>query len=78
VTMDQVLHIASEVGLDPKRLETDMENPEWVMVIERNRALARDLGIGGTPAFVIGNEFVPGMMDLNAMKELVARVRNAK
>ena len=78
VTMDQVLHIASEVGLDPKRLETDMENPEWVTVIERNRALARDLGIGGTPAFVIGNEFVPGMMDLNAMKELVARVRNAK
>jgi protein-disulfide isomerase len=78
VTKDQILHIASEVGLDPKRLETDMENPEWVSIIERNRALAKELGIGGTPAFVVGNELVPGAMDLAALKDLVAQRRAPK
>ena len=75
VTKEVVLRIAGEVGLDPQRLETDMENPEWVTIIERNRALAKELGIGGTPAFVVGNELVPGTMDLNGLKELVSRVR---
>lgn len=75
VTKDQVLHIASEVGLDPKRLETDMENPEWVTIIERNRSLAKELGITGTPAFIVGTELYPGAMDLAVLKELVGRSR---
>ncbi|HEY3196675.1 MAG TPA: DsbA family protein [Nitrospirales bacterium] len=78
LSQEKVLKIAAEVGLDATKIQADMANPDYEAVIERNRALARGLGIGGTPAFVIGNEFVPGTMDLNAMKELVARVRNAK
>ena len=78
LSQEKVLKIAAEVGLDATKIQADMANPDYEAVIERNRALARGLGIGGTPAFVIGNEFVPGTMDLSAMKELVARVRNAK
>ena len=44
MTKEQVLHIATEVGLDTKRLETDMANPEWQTVIDRN-LLAKELGI---------------------------------
>jgi protein-disulfide isomerase len=75
LTKEQILHIATEVGLDMKRLETDMENPEWTMVIDRNRALARELGIGGTPAFIVGNELYPGAMELAVLKDLIARTR---
>jgi protein-disulfide isomerase len=73
MTKEQVLHIASDVGLDAKKLEADMNNPEWTTVIERNKALAKELGITGTPAFVVGNELYPGAMDLAALKELVGR-----
>jgi protein-disulfide isomerase len=52
-----------------------MDNPEWLTIIEHNRALAKDLGITGTPAFVVGNEIGPGAMDLRALKDLVARAR---
>ena len=52
-----MLRVATEVGLDPKRLEADMANPEWQTVIDRNRALAKDLGINGTPGFIVGTEF---------------------
>jgi protein-disulfide isomerase len=73
MTKEEVLHIAAEVGLDAKRLEADMANPEWQTVIDRNRALAKDLGITGTPGFVVGNAIYPGALDLSALKDLVAR-----
>jgi len=73
ITKDLILSIAGEVGLDTKRLETDMANPEWQTVIDRNRALARDLGISGTPGFIVGTELVPGALDVNGLKELIAR-----
>ncbi|MBH0180364.1 MAG: thioredoxin domain-containing protein [Nitrospira sp.] len=67
------MKIAIAVGLDTKRLEADMANPQWQTVIEKNRALAQELGISGTPGFIVGNELVPGALDLNGLKELIAR-----
>jgi protein-disulfide isomerase len=55
-----------------------MANPEWQTIIDRNRALARDLGISGTPGFIVGTEFVPGALDVNELKELVARAQPGK
>lgn len=73
MTKDTILAVAGEVGLDAKRLEAEMANPEWNTIIERNRALAKDLGISGTPGFIVGKELVPGALDLNGLKELIAR-----
>lgn len=73
MTKEEILKIAVGVGLDAKRLEADMANPQWQAVIEKNRALAQDLGISGTPGFIVGNELVPGMLDLNGLKELIVR-----
>jgi protein-disulfide isomerase len=67
--------LATELGLDAARLRADMERPEIAAQIERNRALARELGIRGTPAFVIGTEIVPGAIDLATMRSLVAKAR---
>jgi len=73
MTKDTILAIAGEVGLDVKRLDADMANPEWQSVIDRNRALAKDLGINGTPGFIVGTELVPGALDVNGLKDLIAR-----
>jgi protein-disulfide isomerase len=78
LTKDEVLRIAGEVGLDAKRLEADMAKPEWQTVIDRNRALARDLGISGTPGFIVGTELVPGALDVKGLKDLIARSGSAK
>jgi len=75
IAKDELLRLAGDVGLDTKRLETDMANPEWNTIIERNRALAKDLGISGTPGFIAGSELQPGALDLNGLKDLVARAR---
>jgi len=77
LTREAILKIAGEVGLDISRLDSDMNKPEWSTVIERNRALAQELGITGTPAFVVGQELHVGVLDLPTLKELVARARPA-
>jgi protein-disulfide isomerase len=78
MTKETILKTAVGVGLDVKRLETDMANPQWQAVIDKNRALARELGISGTPGFIVGNELVPGWLDLNGLKELIARAGQGK
>ena len=78
ITKDSILSIAGEVGLDATRLEIDMAHPEWQTVIDRNRALARDLGINGTPGFIVGTELVPGALDVNGLKALIARAGTGK
>ena len=78
MTKEAILKIAVNVGLDAKRLEADMTNPKWQAVIAKNRTLAHELGISGTPGFIVGNELVPGALDLNGLKELIARAGHGR
>ncbi len=78
MSKESILKIAVKVGLDMKRLEADMANPKWQTVIDKNRALAHELGISGTPGFIVGHELVPGWLDLNGLKELIARAGHGK
>ncbi len=78
MTKGAILKIAVHVGLDAKRLEADMADPKWQAAIERNRVLANDLGISGTPGFIVGTELIPGALDLNGLKELIARAGHGR
>ena len=78
LTRETVFMIAGEIGLDTERLNRDMQAPPIQATIERNRTLARELGINGTPGFIVGTELVPGALDLNDLKNLVGRVRKEK
>ena len=40
-------------------------------MIDRYRALAKDLGLIGTPGFTVGTELAPGALDMNGLKELI-------
>ena len=78
LTQETVFAIAKQVGLDPDQLNKDMQNPTIRTIIEHNRALARELGINGTPGFIVGNELVPGALDLKDLQNLVRQVRQEK
>ena len=75
LTQETILAMATAVGLDTEKLRRDMESPSIQTTIERNRALARELGINGTPGFIIGTELVPGALDLKDLKNLIKQVR---
>jgi len=77
LTEQKTLTLAAGVGLDVKTLIEGMADPEIDRVLEKNMALARALAINGTPAFVIGEDLIPGAIDLQALKGLVAKARNS-
>ena len=72
---DVVFQTALEVGLDLDTLKVDMASPETEKTIRDATALARTLGIKGTPAFVIGREVLPGAVSLDTLVEQIAAAR---
>ena len=70
-----VLRIAREVGLDADKLMADMFSSDVTEVIRDNYLLAEALGIGGTPAFVIGDQLIPGAIDEQRFAELIQEAR---
>jgi protein-disulfide isomerase len=72
---DRIMDIASSVGIDVAQLQKDMDDPKLKEIIDRNMALATALGVRGTPAFVIGKQFVPGAVDADTLKQLIEEAR---
>ena len=72
---DKIFEIATGVGLDRALLQKDMNDPKLKEIIDRNMMLASQLGVRGTPAFVIGKQFVPGAIDAAALRQLIAEAR---
>jgi protein-disulfide isomerase len=77
LSREAILAAAAGVGLDPARLERDMEAPEIAAKLEENMRLAQALGITGTPAFVAGDQIIPGAVDPAQLAALVAQQRAA-
>jgi protein-disulfide isomerase len=75
ITEEVVYKVAGSVGLDVERLKHDMTAPEIDRAVQANLALAKALDIHGTPGFIIGEHIVPGAIDLDALKGLVADAR---
>jgi protein-disulfide isomerase len=78
VTEATVMETAREVGLDTEQLRADMQDPAIQEAIGRNLQLASALGITGTPSFIIGEEVVPGAVDLGTLQSLIAHARREK
>lgn len=73
---ETVFAVAEDLGLDLDRLRADMGSPKIARALEEVYALAQKIGVRGTPAFVIGEEFIPGAISIEAMKEKVAAARD--
>lgn len=71
----KIMAIAERAGLDIPKLRADMAAHEIEAAIEANLELAGRLGIRGTPAFVIGDKVIPGMMRTGQYPAELARTR---
>jgi protein-disulfide isomerase len=66
---------AKDSGLDMARLEKDVASPEVKATIEENFKMAEDIGLNGTPSYVIGEQVVVGAIGADALKEKIAAAR---
>lgn len=75
VGADQALQVASEMGGDRGELMLDMNAPKINDVIQKNYDLAKALGIGGTPSYVIGDAMIAGAAPIDELKTAIANMR---
>lgn len=75
---DAVLDIARKVGLDVARLQQDMDKPEVAAALDSNLRLGSELGLRGTPAFIINGHLIPRALSFEMLQGCVSDARANK
>jgi len=57
---EKAMEIAEELGLDTDQLKKDMASAEVDMVLKNTAALAEQMGLEGTPFYLVGDKAIPG------------------
>lgn len=71
-----VMKAAADSGINVEKLKKDMDDGAIAKALSDNAQLARSLGVRGTPAFIIGDQLVPGAVGGPALKQLIDQARN--
>jgi protein-disulfide isomerase len=67
--------IAKDVGLDVKKLKKDKDSDEIREKIEDQVKQAQNIGINGTPGFIVAGELYPGYIPAAEIKKIIAEKR---
>jgi protein-disulfide isomerase len=69
--MARALAVAKDVGFDMTRIQKDMNSDEVKTTIDENMKLAEELGVNGTPSYVVGDDLVVGAVGLDELKQKI-------
>ncbi|MGU3540493.1 DsbA family protein [Methylobacterium sp. A54F] len=71
----KALQVAKDMGLDTAKLQKDAQGPEVKAALAENRGLGDKLGLSGTPAFIVGDEIIPGAVGVDPIRKTIGDVR---
>ncbi len=69
--------VAKEAGIDVEQMNKDAKSEEILSAIAKSSEMARNLGIRGTPGFVIGDKVYPGYIGLDGLRDAIKEARSA-
>ena len=72
---DSIKSISKTLGLDYTKLQKDMADPQIDENLARIQRLAGSLDINGTPAYIIGDQIIPGAIDAASLTNILAAQR---
>ncbi len=70
--------LAKNLGLDVKKMKKTANSDKTQAVIQKSMDFAKELGIRGTPAFIMGDELARGYIGADGLKAKIAELRNKK
>lgn len=79
---DKINELATSVGIQVKKLESDIKNPSLDQQLTNNIKLAQALQIEGTPAFIIRNRagdkvlLIPGATSQENLESMIGQMRS--
>lgn len=68
--------IAKTVGLDLKKLKEDIASESVQEELNKDVEIARQIGVQGTPAFIVGTSFIPGYVGEDGLKKAIEEARS--
>ena len=77
VTEQNLFTVAQRVGLDVARLKADMADKRYETIIEQNVNIGQELGIEGTPGFLVDSRINVGYVPADGMQRMIAEIRKA-
>lgn len=78
ITSDDIYKIAKDSGLDVEKLKKDMADDAIGKMVEANIGLGGEIGVRGTPMFIINDQTFPGALQYEQLKKAVDDARAAK
>lgn len=75
---DARLVLAKNSGIDVELLKKDLKSKKVKDILESNISLAKVLHINGTPAFILGDELISGMVDEETLMKMLEAIKNKK
>ncbi len=75
-TEETAMDLAVKLGAEEEKVRAGMEDPEITESIKQAYSLADQLGINGTPSYIVGDEAVFGALGADVLEEKVANMRS--
>ncbi len=63
--------VAKEIGLDVEKLKKDVESEDVTKELVTDMTVAGEIGVQGTPAFIVGTTFLPGYVGEEGLKQAI-------
>ncbi|MCH2037787.1 MAG: DsbA family protein [Rickettsiales bacterium] len=70
-----LLKLVETLGIDPEKAKQEANGVEVNRQLIATNELGRSIGVSGTPAFIIGNRLVPGAVQYDQLKNIIAEER---
>ena len=70
--------LAKGLDLDVEKMKADIASGEIGKEVDKVLEVGREIGVSGTPAFIVGETFVPGYVGEEGLKAAVQTERDAK
>lgn len=77
-TDEDILKLAEKAGLDTEKLKKDAKSDEVAAEIAKSKEVAIDLGIRGTPAFIIDGSLERGYLGPGGLKNRIKEIEAEK
>ncbi len=71
----QLAKLAKDSGLDVEQMKKDLDSGEIEKELNQVMEVAREIGVSGTPAFIVGKTFIPGYVGEDGLKQAIADER---
>jgi len=74
-TEDKLAELAENVGLDVEQMRKDVKSEKVNEMLEKGVEIGQDIGVNGTPAFIVGDQLYPGYLGEEGLMRAVSEAR---